>query len=115
MYEFAYNDIVDESPHAMRAQERMALDSVIAQLRLAAEKGSHSVEAVRALYQLRLLWAVFIEDLKSAENGLPETLRARLISIGIWMSKEVDRVRSGATDDLTPLIEINEIIRDGLN
>ena len=30
------------------------------------------------------------------------------------MMKEIDRVRGGATDDLTPMIEINEIIRDGL-
>ena len=28
--------------------------------------------------------------------------------------KEIDRVRSRVTDDLAPMIEINEIIRDGL-
>ena len=68
-----------------------------------------------ALYQLRRLWAVFIEDLGNPENALPEPMRAGLISIGIWVNKEIDRVRSGATGDLTPLIEINEIIRNGLN
>jgi flagellar biosynthesis regulator FlaF len=30
------------------------------------------------------------------------------------MMKEVERVRTGATHDLAPMIEINEIIRDGL-
>jgi flagellar biosynthesis regulator FlaF len=30
------------------------------------------------------------------------------------MNKEIDRFRAGQTKDLTPIIEINEIIRDGL-
>jgi flagellar protein FlaF len=41
-------------------------------------------------------------------------LRAGIISIGIWMMKEIDRVRAGAKDDLMPMIEINELVRDGL-
>ena len=115
MFEFAYNDIIDDSPSAMRAQERQALDAIIHLLRDASTKGPKSVEAVNALYQLRRLWGVFLDDLKGPENGLPDSLRARLISIGIWVNKEIERIRSGATSDLTPLIEINQIIRDGLN
>jgi len=115
MFEFAYNEIVEDSASAMRAQERMALEHVIDLMRVAADRGPKSVEGINALYQLRLLWNVFIEDLKNPENALPESLRARLISIGIWVNKEIDRLRSGACSDLTPLIEINEIIRDGLN
>lgn len=115
MFDFAYNDIIEEAPGAMRAQERKALESIIQLLRGAAAKGARSVEAVNALYQLRVLWGVFLADLKSPDNGLPENLRARLISIGIWVNKEIDRLRTGACEDFTPLIEINEIIRDGLN
>jgi len=115
MFEFAYNDIIDDSPGAMRAQERQALDSIIHLLRDASAKGPRSVEAINALYQLHRLWSVFLDDLKSPENGLPESLRARLISIGIWVLKEIDRLRGGVCQDFTPLIEINEIIRDGLN
>lgn len=114
MYEFAYNDIIDESPRAMRAQERVALDTVIELLKAAAEAGTKSRECVVALYQLRTLWGVFLEDLANPENALPEAMRAGLISIGIWVNKEIDRVRSGAAEDLTALIEINEIIRNGL-
>jgi flagellar protein FlaF len=115
MFEFAYKEIVDDSPQAMRAQERRALDQVIELLRAAATAGSNPRDTVMALFQLRRLWAVFIEDLNCPDNALPEPLRARIISIGIWVNKEIDRVRIGATRDLTPLIEINEIIRDGLN
>ncbi len=115
MYEFAYNEIVEESSRSMRAQEARALDRVISLLREAQSAGPKSRQGINALYQLRTLWTVFLEDLNGAENGLPTALRARLISIGIWVVKEIERLRGGDECDLTPLIEINQIIRDGLN
>jgi flagellar protein FlaF len=57
---------------------------------------------------------IFITDLNDPNNELPDQLRAGIISIGIWMNKEIDRVLGGQTNDLTPMIEINKIIRDGL-
>ena len=83
-------------------------------LRAAQEKGPRSRERIDALFYLRRLWMIFLDDLNDPNNELPDQLRAGIISIGIWMMKEIDRVRSGLTDDLTPMIEINELIRDGL-
>jgi flagellar biosynthesis activator protein FlaF len=114
MYEFAYNDVIEDSHKAMRARERAAMDRVIGMLRAAQERGPQSRERVDALFYLRRLWTVFINDLNDPNNELPDQLRAGIISIGIWMMKEIDRVRDGLTNDLTPMIEINELIRDGL-
>ena len=114
MYEFAYNEVVEDSHQTMRARERAAMDRVIAMLRAAQEKGPLSRERVEALFYLRRLWTIFLDDLSDPNNELPAQLRAGIISIGIWMMKEVDRVRGRLTDDLGPMIEINEIIRDGL-
>jgi flagellar biosynthesis activator protein FlaF len=114
MYEFAYNEVIEDSRQTMRARERQAMDRVIAMLRSAQERGPGSRERVEALFYLRRLWTIFINDLNDPNNELPEQLRAGIISIGIWMLKEIDRVRGGATDDLTPMIEINGLIRDGL-
>ena len=55
-----------------------------------------------------------MDDLANPENELPEALRAGLISIGIWMVKEIELIRSGKASDLRAMIEITEIIRDGL-
>jgi len=115
MYEFAYNEIVEESSHSMRAQEARAFDRVINRLREADAGGARTRHGVNALYQLRTLWTVFLDDLNGTDNALPDTLRARLISIGIWVIKEIERLRNGEVTDLAPLIEINQIIRDGLN
>jgi flagellar protein FlaF len=57
---------------------------------------------------------IFITDLQDPNNELPDQLKAGIISIGIWMNKEIDRVRGGQTNDLTPMIEINQLICDGL-
>jgi flagellar biosynthesis activator protein FlaF len=114
MYEFAYNEVIEDSRQTMRARERQAMDRVIAMLRAAQEKGPGSRERVDALYYLRRLWMIFLNDLRDPNNELPDQLRAGIISIGIWMNKEIDRVRGGLTNDLTQMIEINELIRDGL-
>jgi flagellar protein FlaF len=114
MYEFAYNEVIEDSRQAMRARERQAMDRVIAMLRAAQETGPQSRERVDALYYLHRLWMIFLNDLNDSNNELPDQLRAGIISIGIWMNKEIDRVRGGATSDLTSMIAINELIRDGL-
>ena len=114
MYEFSYNEVVDDSRQVLREQERNAMDRVIDMLRAAQDKGENSREAIEAIFYLRRLWAIFLDDLRNPENELPEQLRAGIVSIGIWMNKEIDRFRAGQTKDLTPIIEINEIIRDGL-
>jgi flagellar biosynthesis activator protein FlaF len=98
----------------MRARKRQAMDRVVEMLRAAQEKGPGSRERVEALFYLRRLWTIFLNDLNDPNNELPEQLRAGIISIGIWMMKEIERVRGGAATDLTPMIQINELIRDGL-
>jgi len=114
MYEFSYNEVVDDSRQVLRAHEHNAMDRVIAMLRVARDKGENSREAIEAIFYLRRLWAIFLDDLRNPENELPEQLRAGIVSIGMWMNREIDRFRAGQTKDLTPIIEINEIIRDGL-
>jgi flagellar protein FlaF len=114
MYEFAYNDVIEDSHQTLRARERAAMDRVIAMLRAAQEKGPQSRELIDALFYLRRLWMIFIDDLNDPNNELPAQLRAGIVSIGVWMMKEIDRVRGGVTNDLTPMIEINELVRNGL-
>lgn len=115
MYQFSYNDVVEESPSVMRAQEREAMNRIITMLRTAVADGEGGqTEIVKALYYLRSLWAIFLADLGSPENELPLEVRGGLISIGTWVHREIDAYQSGVRADLLPLIEINEIVRDGL-
>jgi len=90
------------------------MDKVIGLLRDAQQKGPGSRARVDALFYLKKLWTIFLDDLNHPNNELSEQLRAGLISIGVWMMKEIERARASAKGDLTPMIEINEIVRDGL-
>jgi len=41
-------------------------------------------------------------------------LRAELISIGLWIIKEADRIRQEKATDVDELLAINVLIRDAL-
>ena len=115
MYQFTYAEVVDDSPQEMRARERDALVALRRHARIRAKnRRRNRARLMRRSTYLRRLWTIFIEDLGSDGNDLPEDLRAQLISIGIWMMKEIERLRTGAQDCFDDLIEINAIIRDGL-
>src|SRR5579863_5542003 len=114
MYQFSYKEIMEESTQDARARERQAMQRAIELLELGQQKGVKSLEAAEALNYLNKLWHIFIDDLAKPENDLPNALRAELISIGIWITNEINRMRLGKSENFGGLIEICAIIRDGL-
>lgn len=114
MYKIAYNEVLDESPREGRAQERSALEKSISMLRDAERAGPGSREAVDALFFVRRLWGIFIEDLASPENGLPQKLRADLISVGLWVMRETEEIRLGRSSNFAGLIDVSRTISEGL-
>lgn len=114
MYQFSYAEIQTDSVADARDRERQVLSRSIALLEAAAEKGISSREAVDAVHYLNRVWTTFIEDLGSAENQLPQELRANLISIGLWLLREAEEVRQGRSNNFEGLIEVSQIIRDGI-
>lgn len=110
----AYDEVVEDSSRDARQREEQALSHGIDLLRKAQARGIESEETKEALVFVRRLWTFLIEDLARAENGLPEALRAQLISIGLWVVKEADAIRSQNAGDLTQMIAVNVAIRDGL-
>ncbi|SDR62880.1 flagellar protein FlaF [Rhizobiales bacterium GAS191] len=115
MYQFSYAEIVEDTAQDCRDRERRAFERAISLLKLGKEKGVRSREAAEALLFLRRLWGALMDDLVSPENGLPQALRASLISIGLWVMKEADQIRLEQSENFDGLIEINQILRDGLN
>ncbi|MTI45910.1 flagellar protein FlaF [Roseibium hamelinense] len=114
MYNLSYAETADEICTDDRLNEAEALNIVISKLMSAREHGVKSLEAVDALFYTRRLWAYFMENLADDENALPENTRAELISIGIWMLKEAERLRQEEIESFDDMIQINEIIRDSL-
>lgn len=114
MYQFSYADIQTDSVADARDRERQLLSRSIALLTVARDAGSSSMEAIEALHFTNKLWTTLIEDLGNQDNALPKELRANLISIGLWLLRETEEVRQGRSQNFEGLIEVSQIIRDGI-
>ena len=115
MYQFSYADIQTNSVADARDRERQLLTRSIDLLADGQRpRASTSLEAIEAIHFMNRVWTSFIEDLGSAENELPKELRANLISIGLWLLREAEEVRQGRSDNFEGLIEVSQIIRDGI-
>jgi flagellar biosynthesis activator protein FlaF len=109
-----YEEIQGEGLAGARENERQAINRSIELLRKAKEAGIRSREAVEALHYLDRLWTLLLDDLAHVENRLPKELKASLISIGIWILREIEALRGERSRDFAGLIDISQIISNGL-
>lgn len=114
MYQFSYSEVQTDSIADAKDREYQLLSRSIDLLTAARETGPGSREAIEAILFMNRVWTALIEDLGSPENALPKELRANLISIGLWLLREGEEVRQGRSENFDGLIEVSEIIRDGL-
>jgi flagellar protein FlaF len=114
MYQFSYAEVLDETPQGARERERQAIDRSIELLCAAEAAGVGSRAAIDAILFVRRLWSYLIEDLARPDNDLPPKLRADLISIGLWVTREAEQIRLEASSNFKGLIEVSTAIRDGL-
>ena len=114
MYQFSYAEVQQDAVADSKERERQVLDKSIKMLEAAREVGPRSREAIEALFFVNRVWVRFIEDLGSPDNELEQELRANLISIGIWVLRETEKIRTGESENFDGLIDISSIIRDGL-
>lgn len=114
MYQFSYADVQTDSVADAKDRERQLLTRSILLLMDASKAGANSMEAVEALHFTNRVWTTFVEDLGNPENALPKELRANLISIGLWLLREAEEVRQGRSQNFEGLIEVSQIIRDGI-
>lgn len=60
------------------------------------------------------VWDAFVEDVGTEGNMLPRELRAAIVSLGIWVTRETGLVSAG-DGDIDALIAVNRAIMRGLN
>src|SRR5262249_38421989 len=100
-----------ETAEAPREMEQRCFSVVTGKLIDAKQNGGRSL--VEACYLNERLWSTLASDLALPSNGLPDELKARLISLAIWVHRYTPRVMSG---EVTPdaLISVNRNIIEGL-
>lgn len=115
VYRLHYADIQEEATDTAKLREREVLQRSIDLLRQAGSEQAMPFASIEAIHFTARVWTVFLEDLAKPDNQLPKEARASLISIGIWILKELDAIHSGSSTAYGDIVEISEIIRDGLN
>lgn len=108
-----YSEIEQDSALDARARERELLDRSIDMFAKAQEAGPASLPEVEAVHFAIRFWSVLLEDLASNDNELSDELRAGIISVGIWILKECEEVRKGASEKISGIIDVTKIIREG--
>lgn len=114
MYQSLYAEMAAETADHIRENERAAFERSIELLEKAKARGRGSRESVEALLFVNRLWSVLLEDLAAEGNDLPDTLKASLISIGIWILRRAEDIRQGRSEDFSALIDVSRTIRIGL-
>jgi flagellar biosynthesis activator protein FlaF len=72
------------------------------------------VPLIEALDWNRRMWGTLSNDCAAPGNGLPNELRAQIVSLGLWVSRySSDVATKGAS--LDPLIDVNKSIMEGLS
>ena len=61
----------------------------------------------------RRLWSTLATDCASADNALPEAVRAQIISLSLWVNRHTSAVMR-RQEDFEPLIDLNRIMMQGL-
>jgi flagellar protein FlaF len=93
-------------------QEREIVARVTHRLKLAQQKND-PVETARAISDNQVLWTVLMADLQNPANALPPALKASIVSVGMAVMREMDRMGKG-TLDFDFLVTVNQNIMDGL-
>jgi len=114
MYRLAYAEAASEGWQENRQLERQAFLKSIELMERAEMAGMKSSEAIDAAVFVTRLWCHLIEDLGRDDNHLALELRARLISIGLFLIRVADDVKSGKQESFRPMIEITASIAEGL-
>ncbi|MFM9938872.1 MAG: flagellar biosynthesis regulator FlaF [Hyphomicrobiaceae bacterium] len=114
MPQHLYAELLQDDQSAARSRERSALDQSIALMEQVARGQASASESVTAITYTSRLWTLLLQDLASPDNALSRELKGQIVSVGIWILRELERFRSGTVHSFDDIIDVTKVIRDGL-
>lgn len=105
---------VQEISATPRGTEYRLMSQITAEMISARDAGSTGASLMPALHRNRLAWSMFATLCTSPENQLPEDLRARIVSLALWVERHTTAVVTGR-ESIEDLISVNRAIIEGLS
>jgi len=108
----AYQRVAQVAENPRQTEYRLLAD-VCRELVDSTREGAQTLRRREALDWNRRVWMTFLVDCSQPENALPAALRAKIISLGLWVNRYTDEAMWSDLD-LTPLVDVNTAIMKGL-
>jgi flagellar protein FlaF len=97
-----------------RATEQRLFTEITGAMISARKSGRNGATLMPELHRNRELWGTIASACAATGNQLPDTLRAGIISLAIWVDRATSEVSGGQTE-IDELIAVNLMIIDGLS
>ncbi len=97
-----------------RSNEYRLMSQITGEMIAARDQNLKGAALMRILHRNRLTWSTFGSMCMASENQLPQDLRARIVSLSIWVDRHTSQVMAGA-EKIDDLIAINRAIINGLS
>ena len=109
----AYQSVAQRAESPRELEYRLFGDVTRALMTAAQAAVEDTRTRIEALDWNRRLWSTLAGDCSRGDNDLPESLRASIISLSLWVSRHSSAImrREASFDDL---IEVNRIVMQGL-
>jgi flagellar protein FlaF len=97
-----------------RAVEQRLMTEITQEMMGAQRAGMKGVQLMPSLDRNREVWSVFSAVCGAQGNQLPAELRAKMISLSLWVDRYTSEVIAGR-DSIDNLIEVNLSVIEGLS
>ncbi|HEX3575145.1 MAG TPA: flagellar biosynthesis regulator FlaF [Rhodopila sp.] len=97
-----------------RDLEIRAISHITRQMIEASRPETNPIDRTRALNGNIRLWSLLMQDLSSPDNALPDAIKARYISLGLFARRSSLRAITNGSD-LAALIRINTDVLEALD
>ena len=109
----AYQSAAQQAEAPRSVEYRLFADVTRALITASQAEATDIQGRMAALDWNRRLWSVLSTDCAQPQNGLPDAVRANIISLGMWVNRHTSAVMT-AGETFEPLIEVNRNIMQGL-
>lgn len=96
-----------------RATEHRLMSEITGEMMDARAAGLTGAALIQPLHRNREMWSAFADDCGPVGNGLPDTLRAGIVSLALWVNRFTSDVVTGR-EKIDALIDVNRTIMEGL-
>lgn len=110
----AYQQAAQRSESPREAELRLFGQVTRALVEAADTPKSDFAGRINALDWNRRLWSALATDCSDPTNALPQSLRAQIISLSLWVNRHSSLVMRGE-DTFDALIDVNRMIMQGLS